>query len=108
MHPSAADDAITATPDNLEEPDNNQAPRPVRKTRNPAPNYVDAIVATIDFTKPPLPIDESSPKPTIVTGPPPYGGFLQRRAWKATPQELQAINNSIAGVSRGGRTSLKG
>ena len=90
------------------EPDNNQAPRPVRSTRNPAPNYVDAIVATMDFTKPPPPLNENDSEPTIVTGPPPYCGFLQRGAWKATPQELQAINNSIAGVSRGGRTSLKG
>ena len=93
------------------EPTSNQALKPVRSTRNPAPNYVDAIIATIDFTKPPPPFKNLSatrPEPTVVTGPPPYSGFIQPGTWEATPQELQAINNSIAGVSHGGRTSLKG
>ena len=101
----------SALPVVTSEPTNDHAPRPVRSTRNPVPNYVDAVIATIDFTKPPPPFHNLSatrPEPTVVTGPPPHSGFIQQRIWEATPQELQDINNSIAGVSHGGRTSLKG
>ena len=60
-------------------------------------------VATIDFTRPPpnWTARENSnqtstyaePQPT--TGPPPYRGFLQRGAWRATSEELATINASI-------------
>ena len=71
--------------------------------------------ARIDFSKPPPgfiagnsnPVP-THPEPTQVTGPPPFSGFMQRGAWQASPEDLLAINNSIAGVSHGSRTSLKG
>ena len=52
--------------------------RPTRSTRNPAPNYVDALVASIDFSKPP----PSYPPSTT---------------WTASRQELEDINRSIRG-----------
>ena len=44
---------------------------PARSTRNPAPNYVDAVIASIDFSKPP---------PNM---------------WSASKSELIDINKSI-------------
>ena len=55
--------------------------RSVRSTRNQSPNYVDALVASIDFSKPPP--DVSS----------------RARTWTASETELNAINNSISGRS---------
>ena len=52
--------------------------RSTRSTRNPAPNYVDALVASIDFSRPP----PSYPPPTT---------------WTASRQELEVINRSIRG-----------
>ena len=52
--------------------------RATRSTRNPAPNYVDALVASIDFSRPP----PSCPPPTT---------------WTASRQELEVINRSIRG-----------
>ena len=62
----------------VELPQANQ--RPTRSTRNQAPNYVDALIESIDFSRPPP--------------------IMQKKAWQASPEDLQAINNSIAGVSR--------
>ena len=52
--------------------------RPTRSTRNPAPNYVDALVASIDFSRPP-PI------------------YPPSTTWTASRQELDVINRSIRG-----------
>ena len=80
--------------------DSNVSGKPVRSTRNPAPNYVE----TIDFSEPPpgfsagnsnsLP---TSAEPMTTTGPPPFGGFLRRGSWSASGQELEVINRSIGG-----------
>ena len=72
-----------AEADTVVEPDqpstSSTAPRSVRSTRNPAPNYVDALVVTPDFTKPP----------------PPFTRYAEPRTWTALAQELASINQSI-------------
>ena len=64
-------------------------------------NYASAIdVTTIDFSKPPpagnSKILATHAEPISVTGPPPYGGFLQNEAWSASQHDLNIINASIS------------
>ena len=67
--------------------------RPARSTRNPAPNYVDALLHAVDFSSPPpgypkagnLKVSSTSADPTTM--------------WTASPDELADINKSI-NVSR--------
>ena len=59
--------------------DGGNSSRPTRSTRNPAPNYVDTLVASIDFSRPP-----PSYHPPSTT-------------WTASRRELEVINRSIRG-----------
>ena len=76
------DVGTTDVPQNLSpQPNSNDGgKRSARSTRNPAPNYVDAMVASIDFSKPP----------------PPYPP-RKSTTWTASSQELEVINRSIRG-----------
>ena len=67
------------TPNLTNSNDSGNSSRSTRSTRNPAPRYVDALVASIDFSKPP----PSCPPSTT---------------WTASRQELEVINRSIRGI----------
>ena len=69
---------------------NSSSARPVRSTRNQAPNYI-ASVAQVDFPRPPPPFMVPA-----ATGTPPFSGFHQP-AWSASASDLNIINQSIAG-----------
>ena len=90
------------TEENSNDGGNSSPSRPVRATRNPAPNYVE----TIDFSKPPpgflagnLNSSTTRAEPRTTTGPPPFRGFLQGGSWSASSKELEEINRSISRTS---------
>ena len=67
--------------------------RPARSTRNPAPNYVDSVLTTVDFSTPPPGYPEvGNSKISSTTADP------TSRTWSATPEDLADINRSIRGV----------
>ena len=83
----------------------NVSGKPIRSTRNPAPNYIDSIIAAIDFSKPPPQMagnskitssESTAAEPVPSTGPPPFRGFHQEM-WSASASDLNVINQSIAG-----------
>ena len=89
---------------NLENLNDGGNSRPMRSTRNPSPNYVNAVLASIDMSVPPpnyKPVAGNSniaapaAEPWVTTGPPPFGGFLRNQAWTASTEELAFLNNAI-------------
>ena len=72
-------ETIAESPNLTNSNDGGNSSRPTRSTRNPAPNYVDTLVASIDFSRPP-----PSYHPPSTT-------------WTASRRELEVINRSIRG-----------
>ena len=64
--------------------------RPIRSTRNQSPNYLEALVALIDFSTPPPPLPGAGNSNLLPT-------HADHRPWSASSTELKFINQSIAG-----------
>ena len=58
--------------------------KPVRSTRNSAPNYVDSLIAAIDFSKPPPPYSPAG-----------NSNVISSRSWSASKEEIAALNRQI-------------
>ena len=68
--------------------------RPARSTRNPEPNYIEALIAEIDFSKPPPPFGPYAGNSKVSSTP----ADPSTRSWSASPADLAAINRSIRGI----------
>ena len=75
----------SSDPQPVEQPPEVEPPpvRPVRSTRNPMPNYVDAISAIPDFSQPPPSFCSTAAETP--------------KAWVASKEDLSVINQSITG-----------